>query len=71
MIINAFHGGCKRFVFLDLASSCALPAMFLRAFIFRAGVDGRTCIKKALCEAAQRLKVGASLWEEIMRVIFT
>ncbi|XP_021934012.1 uncharacterized protein LOC110836760 isoform X2 [Zootermopsis nevadensis] len=36
-----------------------------------AGVDGRTCIKKALCEAAQRLRVGANLWEEIMRVLFT
>lgn len=36
-----------------------------------AGVDGRTCIKKALCEAAQRLKAGANLWEEIMRVLFT
>ncbi|GFG34797.1 hypothetical protein Cfor_10372 [Coptotermes formosanus] len=36
-----------------------------------AGVDGRTCIKKALCEAAQRLKVRSNLWEEIMRVLFT
>ncbi|XP_069696550.1 uncharacterized protein [Periplaneta americana] len=35
------------------------------------GVNGRSCIKRALCEAAQRLKPKGSLMEEILRVLFT
>jgi ABC-type Na+ transport system ATPase subunit NatA len=37
---------------------------------FSAGLKGRICIERGLCEAAQRLKPGGSLGEEILRVVF-
>ncbi|PSN32584.1 hypothetical protein C0J52_21306 [Blattella germanica] len=43
----------------------------LEVAINKSGLDGRTCIKRALCEAAVRLKPGASIGEEILRVLFS
>ncbi|KAJ9582770.1 hypothetical protein L9F63_022881, partial [Diploptera punctata] len=36
-----------------------------------AGLDGRSCIKRALCEAHQHLKPESTVFEEVLRVIFT
>jgi hypothetical protein len=38
---------------------------------FRAGLEGRSCIKRALCETAQRLMPQSNILEEILRVLFS
>ncbi|XP_069694175.1 uncharacterized protein [Periplaneta americana] len=43
----------------------------LEAAMDAAGLDGRSCIQRALCETAQRLIPRTSLLEEILRILFT
>lgn len=43
----------------------------LEAAMDAAGLEGRSCIKRALCETAQRLIPKASILEEILRVLFS
>ncbi|KDR23471.1 uncharacterized protein LOC110837223 [Zootermopsis nevadensis] len=43
----------------------------LEAAMDAAGIEGRSCIKRALCETAQRLIPKASILEELLRILFS
>lgn len=43
----------------------------LEAAMDAAGIEGRPCIKRALCETAQRLMPRASILEEMFRILFS
>jgi hypothetical protein len=67
---------CMAWCSVRKSTGTTSPLHYLRvcmknSFGFRAGIDGRSCIKRALCETAQRLMPRASILEEMLRILFT
>ncbi|KAJ8898459.1 hypothetical protein PR048_003819 [Dryococelus australis] len=64
MILAAAPGRCHHIIALS-------SGFYIRCCVRRAGLDGRSCVLRAICETAQQLKPRSSLFLEIFRILFT